>query len=88
MIFPARDETTDAACTKCEGECQCKKDGACTKCEGECKCTKAADCVCAKGKAGDPVWCAKCDKGYVDGEPADCPNCVKKAQDALKTEGQ
>lgn len=44
----------------------------------------APDCVCEKGKAGAPIWCKACDKGYVDGEPADCPNCVKKAQKKLE----
>ena len=42
------------------------------------------DCVCEKGKAGTPIWCKVCDKGYVDGEPADCPLCVKKAQENLE----
>ena len=39
-----------------------------------------AACVCVMGLAGDPVWCKKCDKGYIDGEPAHCQGCVKKAQ--------
>ena len=41
------------------------------------------ECLCVKGLAGDPVWCQKCDKGFIDGEPAHCQGCVKKAQKKL-----
>lgn len=44
----------------------------------------APACVCEQGKAGTPVWCEACNKGYVDGQPADCPLCVKKEQEKLE----
>lgn len=44
----------------------------------------APACVCKQGKAGTPIWCEACNKGYVDGELADCPLCVKKAQKKLE----
>lgn len=43
--------------------------------------TKAAACVCKAGKAGTPVWCASCEKGYVDGKEVCCPKCVQRAID-------
>ena len=42
-----------------------------------------AECLCVQGLAGEPVWCKKCDKGYIDSEPAHCQGCVKKAQKKL-----
>jgi len=78
---------------KCSGDC---KDGKCSgnckdgKCSGNCKKTAdvsgaATACVCDKGKAGEAVWCAKCQKGYVDGKPVCCENCVKKALAKVNT---
>jgi hypothetical protein len=71
----------------CKGECSgdCSNCPSKSTCKGDCKgCAKkaAADapaCVCAKGKAGEPVWCDACDKGYVDGKPAGCKGCVAEA---------
>lgn len=77
----------------CSGDCQgCKKTAskpACKgSCEGDCKTCAAKQqaaaemlgCVCAQGKAGEPVWCDVCDKGYVDGKPAGCKGCVAEAK--------
>ncbi|MDF1702595.1 MAG: hypothetical protein P1V36_15705 [Planctomycetota bacterium] len=67
---------------KAEGSCCDEK--ACADCEpGKCSCKEGAAaavaCVCKAGKAGKPVWCEGCDKGYVDGKEVCCPSCVKKA---------
>ncbi len=37
-----------------------------------------AGCVCAAGRAGKPVWCEACDRGYVDGKEVSCPACVER----------
>lgn len=37
---------------------------------------------CAKGKAGETVWCAHCNSGYHAGEKVACESCYK-----AKTEG-
>ncbi len=34
--------------------------------------------TCAKGKAGDAIWCENCTKGYVDGAETACKDCVAK----------
>ena len=30
-------------------------------------------CQCSKGKAGETVWCHKCNTGYKNGEKIKCP---------------
>jgi hypothetical protein len=37
---------------------------------------------CARGKAGEAVWCADCSAGFVDGEKVKCEGCF-----AAKTGG-
>ena len=32
-------------------------------------------CVCAKGKAGETVWCDGCSAGYVKGTKTKCKGC-------------
>ena len=36
--------------------------------------------MCAKGKAGETVWCAKCAKGFVGGESTKCEGCYAAKQ--------
>ena len=71
----------DAAAAKAAGEagscCEKAGEGACCQEEGG-----KAVCVCAAGKAGAPIWCEACKKGYVDGKEVCCPKCVQKAIDA------
>ncbi len=72
----------------------CKESGACSeKCKesGSSCCDKekvaeaaSAVCACAKGKAGEPVWCESCKKGYVDGKEVCCPSCVEDAKKKVK----
>jgi len=39
----------------------------------------AVTCSCAKGKAGETVWCAACKAGYHEGKKIGCEGCFKKA---------
>ena len=32
-------------------------------------------CACSKGKAGEAVWCDKCNKGYVNSDAVKCRGC-------------
>lgn len=41
--------------------------------------TEQAVCSCEKGKQGETVWCASCDKGYIGGEATGCQGCVNTA---------
>lgn len=73
---------------ECGPDCKCCSKGECSGADCKCCAKRAAEaaqgdateCACEKGKAGAPIWCEKCDKGYVDGEPAHCKGCVAKAQ--------
>lgn len=73
---------------ECGPDCKCCSKGECSGKDCKCCAKRAADagagdadaCLCKQGKAGEPVWCEKCDKGYVDGEEAHCKGCVAKAQ--------
>lgn len=39
---------------------------------------KKAGCAsCAKGLAGETVWCDKCAKGFVDGKATKCKSCYE-----------
>jgi hypothetical protein len=77
---------TEGAATA-SGQATCDKTTCDKASAGEgCKCktadaakTSKAACVCAAGKAGAPIWCNACEKGYVDGKSVCCPNCVKSA---------
>ena len=42
-----------------------------------CKSMGGADdvCTCEAGKAGGTTWCAKCEKGYVEGDAVECEGC-------------
>lgn len=48
---------------------------------------KAACETCAKGKAGETVWCEGCGAGYVGGEKTGCESCfaAKKGGPACPT---
>ncbi len=81
----------DAFVAEAEGKTECTGD--CANCKNKdcpCKAEKAdgesseVACVCAKGKAGEPVWCKACNVGYVDGKKAGCPGCVKNALKKLE----
>ena len=39
------------------------------------KATSTACPACAKGKAGEAVWCDSCKVGYVDGKKIACKGC-------------
>lgn len=86
VATPTDEAKTGACCSKtaAAGEGSCCDEKACADCEpGKCNCQEGAAaavaCVCKAGKAGKPVWCEGCDKGYVDGKEVCCPSCVKKA---------
>lgn len=36
---------------------------------------EAQACSCAKGKAGESVWCDACGHGYVEGKKVACKGC-------------
>ncbi len=40
---------------------------------------EAAPCNCAKGKAGETVWCDGCKAGYHEGKKMKCEGCFNKA---------
>lgn len=73
---------------ECGPDCKCCSKGECAGADCTCCAKRAAEvgegdaeaCRCKQGKAGEPVWCEKCDKGYVDGKEAHCKGCVAKAQ--------
>jgi hypothetical protein len=87
---PPTAEPTAGADTPCaagagkgDGETCKNKDCPCKPGQGDGESSKV-DCVCARGKAGEPVWCKACNVGYVDGKRAGCPGCVEKALKKLE----
>ena len=38
---------------------------------------KSSCATCAKGLAGETVWCDKCAKGFVDGKKTGCKSCFE-----------
>jgi hypothetical protein len=75
----------DESCSQssaCSEKCKESGSSCCDKEKGA-EAASAA-CACVKGKAGEPVWCESCKKGYVDGKEVCCPSCVEDAKKKVK----
>ena len=49
---------------------------------------KVACATCAKGKAGENLWCDDCNAGYVGGEKTGCQSCFEgKTGESVWCEG-
>jgi hypothetical protein len=78
LVFTTSQNAMAADCGSCAGDHAGEHDHGDKEAEVEKKKTTGCD-SCAKGKAGETVWCSHCKAGYHEGKKMKCEGCFNKA---------